>query len=356
MKRFLMPGILIASLVLWFSITGVSAQQMPWGPGGGYPGFMGMAPPPPTKCKPVGPPPCSPYPGGGCPPPFPGFNPYACPPPMCVPPPIAEPSVFVGYLFKDHGAGINIEFNNGTVLGLNSTRNDFDLQGVWGEVALPFAVSDNASLFVTGAHLFPVQTKAIQSYRRVDGAAKREWNPDIQWWEINAGGALRFTRFASGLVGFRWSSFVVNFNDPTSQLGFANSTDDAKLTVNAYIPFFGLEVNGEPSCNSSIRAAVLGFPALPSDVEFQETVTPSDTQVSTRLSSSKTDYRSGYFLEALGEASMKVNAWTLGAFVRFDFLHTERTRDFTVGGVTSQADIQFDRRNWIIGGKLGLLF
>jgi hypothetical protein len=342
-----------AVLAVGLLVTVASAQMSPWGPSGGYSNFMGMATPPPMKCRPPAPSPCAPCPTMGCNQP-PCINPYACPPPMCASPVTAEPSVYVGYLFKDHGAGVDIEFNNGDVVSITSTRNDFDLQGVWLELAVPFALSQDAFAFVTGAHLFPTQTKALQSYRQVNGVAKREWNPDIQWWELNAGLAYRFCPVVSGLGGFRWSSFVVNFNDPTGQQSFAATSDDAKLTANAYIPFLGLAAGGEPSCNSSFNIAVLGFPAVPSDVEFQETLSPTG-QVSTRLSG-KTDYKSGYFLEALGEASMKMNAWSLGGFVRFDVIHTERTRDFTVAGVSRQADIKFDRRNWIVGGKIGVAF
>jgi hypothetical protein len=366
MRIISIRGILIASFVIGFAITGVSAQQMPLGPGGGYPGFMGAPPPPgggypgpmcappppPMKCRPPVQPPCAPAPNMGCAP-SPCFDPYGCPPPMCAPPATAEPSAYVGYLFKDHGAGVNIEFNNGDVVSITSTRNDFDLQGVWLELALPFVLCQNATGFVTGAHLFPVQTKALQSYQELTGSARREWDPDVHWWELTTGLAYRFCPVASAVGGFRWSSFVVDFNNPTGQLGFATTTDDAKLTVNAYIPFFGLAASAE-SCTSSIRAAVLGFPALPSTVEWQETLSPTG-QTSTRLFGN-TDNKSGYFIEALGEASTKMNNWSLGAFVRFDVIHTDRTRDFNVDGVSRQADIKFDRRNWILGGKIGLVF
>jgi hypothetical protein len=274
---------------------------------------------------------------------------------MCMPGPTSEPSVYVGYLFKDHGAGVDIQFNNLDVAGITSTRNDFDLQGVWAELVLPFAVSKNVGFFVTGAHLFPVQGQSLQSYRLVNGFARRKWNYDIQWWELNSGLSLRLTPFAAGLAGFRWSSFVVNFNDPTDELGFVTATDDAKLITNAYIPFFGLEINCEPSCNTGLKVAVIGFPALPTDVEYRETVSTTIGTVSTSFSG-PTKYKSGYFLEALTEGSMRMNAWSLGAFAKFDWLHTDRTRDFTVNGNNVEADIKFDRRNWVIGGKAGFVF
>ena len=168
MRMISIRAILIASFVIGFAITGVSAQQMPLGPGSGYPEFVGMAPPPPggsypgsmcapppppVKCRPPVPPPCAPAPNMGCPP-LPCFNPYACPPPMCAPPPTAEPAVYVGYLFKDHGAGVEIQFNNGDVATITSTRNDFDLQGVWLELALPFVLSENVECLYHGSPSF----------------------------------------------------------------------------------------------------------------------------------------------------------------------------------------------------------
>ncbi len=266
-----------------------------------------------------------------------------------------EPSVYVGYLYKDHGAGVNIQFNNGDVVGITSTRNDFTLQGVWLELTAPVRLCQNAGLFFALSHLFPVQSDALESYGQVGGAAKREWNPDIQWWELDAALSYRLSQGAFGLAGFRWSSFVVDFGQATNQQGFSTSPDQAQLSVNAYIPYLGLELQANPDCNSSFKATFLGFPALPSDVEFQETLTPTG-QVSTRFSGT-TDYKSGYFLEGLVESSVKMAACSLGAFVRFDAIHTDRTRDFTApDGSSRSADIQFDRRNWIFGGKLGFVF
>ncbi len=360
MRMISIRGILIASFVIGFAITGVSAQQMPLGPGSGYSGSIGMAPPtpgagypgpmcapppPPMKCRPSGPAPCFPSPNAG----------YGCPPPTCMPGTYMEPSVFVGYLYKDHGAGVNIQFNDGDVLGITSTRNDFTLQGVWLELAAPVALSQNVGFFLSVAHLFPVQTTALESYELLASeAAKREWNPDIQWWELNTALTCRLCQALTGLAGFRWSSFMVNFGQATNQVNFSTSPDQAQLTVNAYIPYLGLALRCDPTCNSSFEAAFLGFPALPGDLDFQETLNPTGT-VSTRFSGA-TNYKSGYFYEALAEASTRMGPCNLGAFVRFDAIHTNRTRDFTLDGVARTADVLFDRRNWIFGGKIGFVF
>ncbi len=354
MSKILVRTLISAILAFGLLVTVASAQMSPWGAPGGYSGYPGMAPPPPpVKCHPPAPAPCYPNPNPGCSS-VPCFNPYACPPPMCKPAPFMEPSVYVGYLYKDHGTGINIQFNNGDVVGITSARNDFTLQGVWLELTAPFALSQNVGMFLALAHLFPVQSNALESYQQVNGAAKREWNPDIQWWELDAALSYRLSQCAFGLAGFRWSSFVVDFGQATNQQGIAVTPGQAQLTLNAYIPYLGLELQAQPNCNSSFKAAFLGFPALPSDAEFQETLPPTD-QVPTRFSGT-TNYKSGYFLEGLAEASMKMASCSLGAFVRFDAIHTDRTRDFTLNGISRSADIQFDRRNWIFGGKMGFIF
>jgi len=273
---------------------------------------------------------------------------------MCGPTTFAEPAIYLGYLFKDHGGGFEAQFNNGGVAGVTSTRNDFDLRGVWLELALPVALSQNFGAFVTGAHLFPERTKALQTYGLVGGSASREWNLDIQWWEITTGISCRFAPFLSAVGGFRWSSFIVDFNDPTDQVGLGLG-GVAKLTTNAYIPFFGGEINCEPSCNTSLKAALIGFPALPSDVKFEETLTSVEGGTAS-FSTDATKNKSGYFLEALTEASIRINPASFGAFAKFDWLHTDRTRDFTVNGTNVEADIKFDRRNWIIGGKASVVF
>lgn len=350
MKTISIRGILIVSLIIGISITGASAQQMPWGPGGGQPGFIGMAPPPPTKCKPE---PCLPGNPGCAPPPC--FNPYSCPPPMCKPPVTAEPSLYVGYLFKNHGAGINIDFNNGGFLGVTSVRTDFDLQGVWGELAFPVCLTQNVGGFFTMAHLFPTQPTTVERYVLVNGAARREWTPSINWWEFDWGLTYRICPYFSALGAFRWSQFIVNFNHPSGQEGLLPANeDDASLKVNAYIPLLGVLAKYDPSCTTSIKGAILGFPALPGDVEYQENISVL-TGTASRFAG-KGEYKSGYFLEFLAEASTSMDNWSLGAFARFDLMHTERTRDVAVEGITTQADISIDRRNWILGGKLGYMF
>ena len=362
MRIISIRGILVASFIIGFAVTSVSAQQMPLGPGSGYPQLMGMMPPPtggsypgsmcappppPVKCAP----PCAPTPNMGCTP-FPCFDPYACPPPPCSGGPSMEPSVFVGYLYKDYGAGTKIHFEDGNLLaGISSMRNDFTLQGVWLELAAPVALSQNAGLFFSVAHLFPVQATALESYGAL--VASRQWNTDIQWWEMDAGLAYRLCPAFTGLAGFRWSSFLVDFGQPTNQQNFSTSPDQAQLSVNAYIPFLGL-ASEHTNCNTSLKAAFLGFPVLPSDVEFQETLNP--TGVEGIRFSGATTYKSGYFYEALVEASTKMGAWSLGALVRFDAIHTNRSLNFTSNGSSLTAAIQFDRREWIFGGKIGFVF
>ena len=87
----------------------------------------------------------------------------------------SEPSVYVGYLYKEHGAELQIQ-NNGpvTVGSATFTRNDFDLQGIWIELALPMTINENMGLILTGAHLFPLQPTSVQSLLTCRRAVSRQ--------------------------------------------------------------------------------------------------------------------------------------------------------------------------------------
>jgi len=189
----------------------------------------------------------------------------------------SEPSVYLGYLYRDHGAGLQLQFNGPvTPVGLPYyTRNDFDLQGIWLELALPMTIGNNFGLLLSGAHLFPLQPTSLQSYS-LSGAtdsAARQWTPDIQWWEVNTAGTYQLVPSFSGVIGFRWTSFVVNFNNPKKQTGFITpNTDSETLNTNAYIPYAGFVMEGKPDCRSKIKLAAYGSPILPATIVYNETV------------------------------------------------------------------------------------
>ncbi len=268
----------------------------------------------------------------------------------------SEPSAYVGYLYRSHGGTLQTRLDGPATAGQTTfLRNDFDLQGIWLELALPVTISQDIGFVVSGAHLFALQPTSTQSYTIFNSpTAARQWNPDIQWWEMNAAGTYQFAPFISGLAGFRWTSLITNFNDAKNQVGFvAPNADCGSLNTNSYIPYAGVLMEGKPDCRSSVKVAAYGCPILPASLTYNETMdlTSQPTAIyATTLSST------GYFFETLAEYSMRREAWLMGSFVRFTTLRMERSVGATVGGVNMPIDIIFDRSDWIFGGKIGYTF
>jgi hypothetical protein len=353
MKMKVVNRIAFLMLCVGLYLTSAMAQETTWDTQDSTPNFPRMAPHNSAKRPRMNPNVLIPRQNSGFAPAPQGQFP-------CFPQPCkttySEPSAYVGYLYRSHGATFQTRFDGPATAGqVSLTRNDFDLQGIWLEFALPMTIAQNMSFIVSGAHLFSLQPTSTQSYTIYNSpTAARQWNPDVQWWEVNAAGAYQFAPFLSGIAGFRWTSLITNFNDARNQVGFvASNADSASLNTNSYIPYTGVLVEGKPDCRSSIKAAVYGSPVLPASLTYNESLDLTNqptTIYATTLSST------GYFFEALTEYSMQRDSWLMGSFVRFTTLRMERTVGANVGGVNMPIDIIFDRSDWIFGGKLGYVF
>jgi hypothetical protein len=351
MTKTIRLGLVVAAVIIGLAATAVSAQQGPPGPAAGHPRAGGVTPQPPTQCYPLIPASCVPVLVNGSGPMSPGW----CPAPVAAPLDRPEPALRVGYLCKDHGAEIKLSMSGGEQRVVSSTRNDSELQGVWGELVLPLVLTYRTEFVLTVGHLFPVQTNTLQTYSLIGNpGAKREWHPDVRWWEVDAAWLYRFGMSVSGIVGFRWSSYIAQFDRAKDGQGFLSSGDGARFCANAYIPVVGLQWEHGSRYGRCAKASVIGSPVLPGDFEYSETATLASQPVMTRFAPSG-NYQSGYFFEASGEYSVHRAEWSFGAFVRFNAIHSERTRSIDLNQVDSQADMSFDRSNWILGGKIGFM-
>ncbi len=289
-------GMVIAALFIGVAATAVSAQQGPSGPVGNYFGLGGVTPHPPARCYPL-------IPASNFP--LLGLSSGPMPLEWCAPPAVApplkrpEPALRVGYLYKDHGAGIGLNMSGADQRVVSAIKGDTDLQGVWGELALPLVLTYKTEFVLTIGHLFPVQTDTLQTYRLVGNpGAKRQWNPDIRWWEVDTSWKYRLGTSLRGIVGFRWSSFIVDFDRAENQQGFLSSGDAAKLNANAYIPFLGLQWKSWSPQVGCVSASVIGSPVLPGDFEYTETLDLAVQPVLAKFAPGG-DYQSGYFFPKL---------------------------------------------------------
>lgn len=362
MKRIFLLFVALGVLVV-FNGEVYSEQQFPMDPQAGYafrkrpslpsvsrglPSGVRMPMPPVTKCLP-------PMPEMG-PPPAPLF----CPP-TPLPQPCAtagiEPSIYLGYLYKDKGAGFKLQFNNGSGqgTGLTSTRNDFDLQGIWLEFALPITVSKELTATLSGAHLFSLQPRSTQSYALPGAsAAARWWNPDVFWWEVDGSGAYRLNKYLSVVAGFRWTSLGADFGTPYDERGFVTPNADTEtLRSNFYIPYSGIMLENRNDCQGGLKIAGYGSPVVPADFSLRETSSLTGTTITLNP---QINMGAGYFVEGFSEYWMKRESLTFGGFVKFTAVHCERTVGYLAGNYNIPIDVTIDRKNWIFGGKIGYVF
>jgi hypothetical protein len=340
--------------ILAFAILGF---WMPAGPGVAGPLLQtpgtccptGLTPYPPAQCQPL-------VPGGPFPAALQGFMPLPvnCAP-IAVAPPLKrpEPSLLVGYLYKDRGAQVTLDYSGGVDRVVRTTKCDVDLQGIWAECAFPIVLTYKADFILSVGHLFPFRNRATQWYGLVEPVdTTRDWHTDMRWWEVTTIWTYHLSGCLSGVAGFRWSSLVIEFDRPENQRGFGSADDSAKLNGNAYIPFIGLLWENHSPQVGRLKAEMIGFPFLPGDFEHTESLSTTSQQAVTKYSPGG-EYKTGYFFEATGEYEVCRGGWHFGAFIRFSAAHTERERRVHVNGVLSEADILFDRRDWIFGGKVG---
>ena len=364
MKRIFSLSLIFAVGMLIFGSTdAISQEQFPMDPQAGYamrkrpalPSVSRGLPSNPrvgaheiTKCQPPMPP--------GPPPmlmPMP-----CCPPPVCATPAGIEPSAYLGYLYKDRGAGFSVQYSDGnrTQSSFRSTRNDFDLQGIWLELAFPVTISKELTATLSGAHLFSLQPKSNQSYMLVGmPSAARWWNPDVYWWEVDGKGAYKLNQYLSAVVGFRWTSLGADFGTPYDERGFViPNTDTETLRTNTYIPYSGVMLENGADCQGGLKIAAYGSPVVPADFNYRETMTFNGATALTL--NPQINLGMGYFVEGYSEYWMKRQAAIFGGFVKFTAVHAERTVGFNAGNANIPIDVTIDRKNWIFGGKIGYVF
>ncbi|MEW6532199.1 MAG: hypothetical protein AB1473_15290 [Thermodesulfobacteriota bacterium] len=294
------------------------------------------------------------------PPPGPCFMPPC--PPKCGPNVVIEPMIYLGYVWKDRGVGLKAENDAAPVLGLLETRHDYDLSGFWLEVAIPVSFDYNYGLMVSGAHLFPAATTSRQTYNLAagGGGGRRDWNTDIQWWNVQAAGSYSFWRGVNLLAGYRWDSFMTKFTSPSDLVGIPGlNTDQADLTVSAHIPFIGIQLDPWLSCETFTKVGFVGFPVVLGSVIYKEGL--GNAANGPAALNGNQGFDSGYFMEAYGEGGMKMANWNVGGFVKYSTLHATSKVDLEAslaadGTAQQRYNFTFDRRNWIFGGKIGVAF
>jgi len=148
------------------------------------------------------------------------------------------------------------------------------------------------------------------------------------------------------LGGFRWDYLNTKLKLKIPQL---SEIERDSPTINAYLPYVGIQVD-----QYGVVVRVIGFPLVPGNVRFAETV--QALNISAASESRSWPFKSGQFLEVFASYSKRVsNGIEIGGFLTYDYLHgqTEYVTPAVVTFIPVEAIAwSYNRRYWTMGGTL----
>jgi hypothetical protein len=248
----------------------------------------------------------------------------------------------------DHALGVG---------GLNNFRHTFPVQGLWLELSGMMPLNDRVSLFAAGSWLVPVNGKSDEDYVFFNwGDRKGRWQTSIQWYTLDGGGAFSSDGPVAVVAGFRYDSFEAGFSDPERIVEILSlPSDEANFWFGLYIPYVGL-VTG---WGSTLRVGFIGFPYLPGEVKYGQTV--GAAQPSTVRVDASGAVSDGYFMEIFAQGGADVGAANIGLFGKWEYLRARATLDLDARFLGTQTlndsvDLGFYRQCWTVGCELTLDF
>ena len=266
------------------------------------------------------------------------------------------PRVSVGYMFPSGPTTLKLDIKGGPADLIKRLTQSYNLQGLWTELAIPIRTPSPLSFEIGGAYLFSANNRATETYiiTNNDGVEERSWRTGTQMWYFQALATYRITSSISGILGFRYDSFVTKFSEPENIVGRRLTLlHTADFSVNADIPFFGMEYSRRFVYGSTINAGIIGLPAFPCDLLHRE------TRNDRKKLSFNNGSDSGYFLEAWAGLSLPITPWlNAGAFSKYNGVFAKTMADLSLSGTTDpyKTEATFDRGVWIVAGFVGASF
>jgi hypothetical protein len=316
-----------------------------------------------------------------------------------------EPTLFTGYLFQNKGVSMTIGGKPGGSGGSPSVRQDYDLRGLWIEAMVPVKSTGIMGLAFGASYLVPFNVTSTESYG-VDaggGLIQRNWHTATQWFNLQAATTFDVAPAVTAIAGFRYESFMTNFKNPQNIVGAVGGPSDiGDMTFAGYIPFIGIALHNSGYLGPSVKLDVgaVGTPIVFGSLQYREkfglfsaspTNTPAPGTNYTPLYPGApvygttvyglpayNEFKKGHFLEAFVNCSIVMETVTLGVFARFTSVFCSTNVDLGERNEVAYAiyipdstklasavyapypdtdlAFEFQRRSWVIGGKVSMDF
>ena len=262
-------------------------------------------------------------------------------------------------LFGRYGVDLVLDAGSSSTATTTGLRHKLDLKGTWVEVLVPVRSTGRLGLAFGAGYLFPSDRRSTENYILYPGGAQiqRTWATDIQWGSCQVACTLGILPSLTGILGFRYDSFLTNFRDPEDNISaIGDPYDVADLTFAAYIPYFGLLINDLGLGPIRADIGLVGFPTLLGSLDYHERIGAAGLNNGIPASN---QFRSGHFIEAFGECSLRMRFSQIGAFGKYGAVYGKTfanlgERNSRLRG--PDLDFSFERRSWILGGKISVDF
>jgi len=318
---------------------------------------MGMPGPPTALMAPPPMPGPGMGPGPGGPPPMP----YGCSPPCQKS--LGSGSLYAGYLFSNK-QGFKFTREATDAVDQPDLVYRFPVQGVLLAASAIFPAGESFGITGAGALLIPVKTNGTADEEGLAATAlssSADANNQLGFLETSAFYKFYEAEWGSfqAVAGFRWDHFTSKLTYVARDEAdtFERNTT-ANLTVDAYLPFFGLRMS-QPTPSSYFNARIIAFPTLPGNVKFQNSFHGTENNAPLEGGGEfSTSFKNGYFLEIFAEYGAKVlGDFFVGGFGAYDILQGKTGEGSYISGTDALSEqIVLNRSTWTFGGTIAYQF
>ena len=119
----------------------------------------------------------------------------------------------------------------------------------------------------------------------------RKWSADTYYATLEGLWAYPIYDTWSALGGFRWVYWQTTYKNPYDVVGGSLASDEADVTVNAYLPIFGIMTSMR-----GLTVGAVGFPTTIGRVEHKESFAGNTSRIK-----AAGDFDGGYFAEIFME-------------------------------------------------------
>jgi len=271
---------------------------------------------------------------------------------------VGKPTVFGGW-----ASDFRLTFSASEALpeaGVGIDINEYrpEVSSVYLGTSVPVLLGDMGTLVLTAAAAIP-STNRGEECQFVPAYRSRVWDAGVYWGTMEA--LLVYPAGGVSLLGgFRWDSWQYSWKNPSIAAGpwaSSASTDTLQLTLNSYLPFFGLGVNLD-----GLSIGVIGLPIIMG--EFEQRQTQNGLGPRAFNTSGKLD--EGYFVEIFFEYALPFPAVSttgfntyLSIFGKFNALEGKTIEATAMGRPPVSIwpySFVFRRSVFVVGGKAEVEF